>query len=120
MGDQCPGRGVNQAPSSGTVLGKLRDLPDPSARACDWNDGAVILVHRGGSVSAWQNECPHAQLRLSLTSGKVLLHKDGFIVCPIHGASFESASGACVGGPAGDDGLTAVAVKVVGGNVVAI
>ena len=111
---------MSQTPASGTVLGKLSDLPDPSARASDWHDGAVILVHRGGKVTAWLNECPHAQLRLSLTSGKVLLHKDGFIVCPIHGASFESDSGACAGGPAGDDGLTAVVVKVVGGDVVAI
>jgi nitrite reductase/ring-hydroxylating ferredoxin subunit len=110
---------MSQTPPAGTVLGKLSDLPDPSARASDWSDGAVILVHRGGKVTAWLNECPHALLRLSLTSGKVLLHKDGFIVCPIHGASFESDSGACAGGPAGDDGLTAVAVKIVGGDVVA-
>jgi glycine dehydrogenase subunit 1 len=50
---------------------------------------------------------------------KVLVSEGRFLVCPFHGASFEIASGACVGGPAGRSALTRVPVEVRGGEVVA-
>lgn len=111
---------MSSLPKPGTVLGRLDDLPDPGARASTWNDGAVILVRRGNTVTAWLNTCPHAQRPLNLPGGKVMLHEGQFIVCPVHGASFGATDGVCVGGPAVGYGLTGVSIEVVGGEVRAV
>ena len=107
-------------PKPGTVLGHLDDLPDPGARASSWTDGAVILVRRGDTVTAFLNTCPHAQRPLNLPGGKVMLHEGEFIVCPVHGASFAATDGVCVGGPAAGYGLTGVGVEVVGPEIRAL
>lgn len=108
---------MSELPPAGTVLGRLEDLPELGARASAWNEGSVFMVRRGKDVTAWLNTCPHAQRPLTLPGGKVMLHEGRFIVCPVHGASFALPSGACVGGPAGGYGLTAVKVEIVGGEV---
>ncbi|WP_417495136.1 Rieske (2Fe-2S) protein [Maricaulis sp.] len=108
---------MSSLPKSGTVLGRLEDLPDPGARASSWNDGAVILVRRGQTITAFLNTCPHAQRPLNLPGGKVMLHEGAFIVCPVHGASFAATDGMCVGGPAAGYGLTGVEVEVVGPEI---
>jgi nitrite reductase/ring-hydroxylating ferredoxin subunit len=121
MGDQCAGRidQMSETPAPGTVLAQIDEIPEPGARVSSWRDGAVVLIRRNGEVTAWLNACPHAQMRLNLPSGKVLLHKDGFIVCPVHGASFDATTGACTGGPAAGDGLAEVAIEVSGQQVLA-
>lgn len=108
---------MSSLPPPGTILGRLDDLPDPGARASAWNDGAIILVRRGQTVTAFLNTCPHAQRPLNLPGGKVMLHEGQFIVCPVHGASFGASDGACVGGPAVGYGLTGVGVELVRGEV---
>jgi len=110
---------MSDTPKPGTVLGRVSDIPDPGGRASSWNDGAVILVKRKGKVSAWMNDCPHAGMRLSLPDGRVMVHKDGFIVCPIHGASFATETGVCAGGPAADETLVSVEVDIVGDEIIA-
>lgn len=104
-------------PASGTVLGTIGDLAEPGAKLSDWENGRALIIRREGKLCAWINECPHAGLPMNLPSGKVMLHKDGFIVCPVHGASFDAETGACVGGPAAGDSLDAIAVEQVGDEV---
>ncbi|WP_300543882.1 Rieske (2Fe-2S) protein [Maricaulis sp.] len=106
-------------PPPGTELARLDDLPDPGARAADWESGAVLLVRRGDTVTAWANICPHAGMPLTLPDGRGLLHKGETLVCPAHGASFDATGGACTGGPAADNRLTPVAVEIAGGIVYA-
>jgi nitrite reductase/ring-hydroxylating ferredoxin subunit len=110
---------MSEIPKPGTLLGQIDNIPDPGACISDWHDGAVVLIRREGKVTAWLNTCPHAQMRLNLPSGKVLLHKDGFIVCPVHGASFDAKTGSCVGGPAPGEGLTEVNVELSGQQILA-
>ena len=107
-------------PPAGTVLAKLDDLPDPGARASVWEKGAVLLVRKGETVTAWSNLCPHAGLPLSLPDGRGLLHKGETLVCPVHGASFDAESGACTGGPATGSALDPIPVEIVGGEVRAV
>lgn len=104
-------------PPAGTALIALDDIPDPGARAADWERGAVLVVRRGDEVTAWSNVCPHAGLPLTLPDGRGLLHKGETLVCPVHGASFDAAGGDCTGGPAAGDRLTPVPVDVVDGVV---
>lgn len=107
-------------PPPGTVLARLDDLPDPSARASIWEGGAVVLVRRGARVSAFTNLCPHAGLPLCLPDGRGLLHGGETLVCPVHGASFDADTGDCTGGPAAGDRLTAIAVEIVGSDIRAV
>ncbi|WP_417487715.1 Rieske (2Fe-2S) protein [Maricaulis sp.] len=107
-------------PPPGTVLGRLDDLPDPGARACDWEGGAVVLIRRGATVTAFTNLCPHAGLPLCLPDGRGLLHAGETLVCPVHGASFDAGNGDCTGGPAAGDRLTAIAVEIVGPEIRAV
>ncbi len=79
-------------------------------------DGAMesIILHRdaGDGVRAWLNICPHAGRRLDWAPGQFLKAKDGQLVCAVHGATFETAAGACTAGPCRGDALRAVPVAV--------
>ncbi|MFW5660815.1 MAG: Rieske (2Fe-2S) protein [Oceanicaulis sp.] len=106
-------------PAPGTVLADLDAVPDPGGLASDYADLPILVVRSGETVRAFVNVCPHQGRPLSLPSGKTLVSEGRYVVCPFHGASFDVASGACAGGPAGKAGLKPVPVKVQGGQVVA-
>lgn len=83
-------------------------------------DGApesLVVVRRGEAVRAWFNVCPHAGRRLDWAPGRFLLGKSGELVCPAHGASFDTASGECIAGPCRGQFLRAVDVAVEDGAV---
>lgn len=61
-------------------------------RAGDWF--VVLLRADSGAWYALNDRCPHAAARLS--GGRL---RGGNIMCPLHGARFEPASGRCLGGP---------------------
>ena len=109
-----------KAPAPGEVLAQLADIPDPGARPSDYEALPILVVRAGETVRAYVNVCPHQGRPLSLPSGKTLVSEGRFVVCPFHGASFDIASGACMGGPAGKAGLKPVAVEVRDGAVVAV
>jgi nitrite reductase/ring-hydroxylating ferredoxin subunit len=106
-------------PAPGTVLAELDEIPDPGARPCDHAGLPILVVRSGETVRAYVNVCPHQGRPLSLPSGKTLVSEGRYLVCPFHGASFDVATGACAGGPAGKAGLKPVAVTVSGGRVLA-
>lgn len=106
-------------PAPGTVLAGLDDLPDPGAKPSDYAGLPILVVRSGETVRAYVNVCPHQGRPLSLPSGKTLVSEGRYVVCPFHGASFDVATGACAGGPAGKAGLKPVAVEVKDGQVVA-
>ena len=105
----------------GLRLLAVADIPDGGAReveaVVDGVAESVILVRAGPTVCAYLNVCPHAGHRLDWSPGQFLFDKDR-LVCAVHGASFERASGLCVGGPCRGDSLRPVAVRVVDGWVV--
>lgn len=82
-------------------------------------DAESLIVHRdaSGQVRAWLNVCPHAGRRLDWAPGQFLRSKDGLLVCAVHGASFELATGECVAGPCRGERLREVAVHSVDGEV---
>ena len=100
-------------------LASVDDIPDGGAIAVrvDSSTGGfdLILVRAGETIAAFHNECPHAGRRLDYAPGQFLV-RDGRIVCAVHGATFEVASGCCVGGPA-RSGLVSLPVEVVDGEV---
>lgn len=101
--------------SSGLPLVQLSAVPDGGAVLAA--DERVVVAKRGARVSAFQNRCPHAGYPLQRVDGRVIVQEERFIVCGVHGASFDVETGACVGGPCNGEGLTPVAVTVCDGEL---
>ncbi len=101
------------------VLCRFEELPDGGAIAAHVDSATggfeLIVMRQGDTVVAYHNECPHAGRRLDYAPGQFLV-RDGRIICAVHGATFEVASGCCVGGPA-RSGLVSLPVEVVDGEV---
>ncbi|WP_199200525.1 Rieske (2Fe-2S) protein [Alkalicaulis satelles] len=106
-------------PAPGTALKALDAIPDPGGAPADYAPAPILIVRSGETVTAFLNVCPHQGRPLCLPSGRTLVSEGRFLVCPFHGASFDIATGACAGGPAGGSRLTAVPVQVADGMVVA-
>lgn len=83
------------------------------------DDAESLILHRDAAsgVRAWLNVCPHAGRRLDWSPGQFLRSKDGLLVCAVHGASFDLASGVCVAGPCRGESLREVAVHCVDGEI---
>ncbi len=107
--------GARAASDKPEALCRLDAIVDGTATAVDASvDGeteSLIVLRSGTRAHAYLNVCPHAGRRLDWAPGKFLV-KDGILVCAVHGASFQTESGCCVGGPCRGDRLRAVPVTV--------
>lgn len=77
---------------------------------------AFVLRH-DGVVRAYLNRCLHVPVEMDWQPGEFLDSDKRFIICSVHGATYEPADGRCVGGPCGRGRLTPVAVREVAGQV---
>jgi nitrite reductase/ring-hydroxylating ferredoxin subunit len=105
------GSGVHAG--DGLRLIAVAEIPDGGAReveaVVDGVAESVILVREGATVRAYLNVCPHAGHRLDWSPGNFLFDQ-GRLVCAVHGASFERATGLCVGGPCRGSSLRTIPV----------
>lgn len=70
-----------------------------------------------GRVVAYLNRCAHVPTELDWQPGEFLDSGREFILCSIHGASYEPQSGRCLAGPCGTGRLQAIAVEERDGDV---
>ncbi|MGY4830553.1 Rieske (2Fe-2S) protein [Sphaerotilaceae bacterium SBD11-9] len=63
-----------------------------------------------GQVVAYLNRCLHVPTEMDWQPGEFLDSEREFIICSIHGATYDTKSGRCVGGPCGRGRLTALRV----------
>jgi nitrite reductase/ring-hydroxylating ferredoxin subunit len=70
-----------------------------------------------GRVVAYLNRCAHVPAEMDWQPGQFLDSDRQFILCSIHGAAYEPASGRCVGGPCGRGRLLSIAVEEREGQV---
>lgn len=70
-----------------------------------------------GQVVAYLNRCLHVPVEMDWQPGELLDADREFIICSIHGATYEPQSGRCVGGPCGRGQLTALQVHERDGKV---
>lgn len=77
---------------------------------------AFVLRHEGALV-AYLNRCVHVPTEMDWTPGEFLDVDRRWILCSIHGATYEPKSGRCVGGPCGRGGLTPLRVAEEDGRV---
>lgn len=69
------------------------DLPEDGRLPLVLDGWPVLLCRSGGSIHAVINRCTHQDA--ALDQGRV---RRGMVMCPLHGARFDLASGKCAGG----------------------
>ncbi len=77
----------------------------------------AFVLRFDGQVRAYLNRCVHVPVELDWQPGEFLDAERRFIICSIHGATYQPADGRCVGGPCGRGRLTPVDVAEVSGQV---
>ena len=70
-----------------------------------------------GAVVAYMNRCLHVPTEMDWQPGEFLDMDRRYILCSVHGATYEPKGGRCIGGPCGRGKLTAIAVQEDGGQV---
>jgi len=70
-----------------------------------------------GQVRAYLNRCVHVPTEMDWQEGEFLDMDKRWILCSIHGATYEPRDGRCVGGPCGKGRLTPLSVKEANGVV---
>ncbi len=75
-----------------------------------WGQPARAFALRfDGAVVAYLNRCQHVPVEMDWVAGEFLDADRRWIVCSIHGATYEPADGRCVGGPCGRGRLMRIA-----------
>lgn len=78
---------------------------------------SAFVLRAQGKVVGYLNRCAHVPAPMDWQPGEFLDAERRFIVCSIHGATYEPADGRCVGGPCGSGRLTALRVQQEGEQV---
>lgn len=89
---------MNRAPGAAdrfTRVAAEAEVPPNSLKAVEVNGVKVCLVHAGGAIHAFKDNCSHRDFPLS--AGTL---EDGTIECAWHGARFDVATGRAVRLPA--------------------
>ena len=111
----------------------LADPPAPAAFAPERLCGSHELIEKGkavlfdvlhfreparafalrfdGRVVAYLNRCVHVPTELDWLPGEFLDGDHEFIICSIHGATYDPRNGRCAGGPCGQGRLTRIAAE---------
>lgn len=83
-----------------------------------WGEPARAFALRfDGRVVAYLNRCAHVPTELDWQAGEFLDGDRRWIVCSIHGATYEPANGRCLWGPCKGAGLIPVDVTERDGQV---
>ena len=83
-----------------------------------WGQPARAFALRiEGRVVAYLNRCAHVPTEMDWQPGRFLDSARQFILCSIHGATYEPETGRCVGGPCGRGRLVVIEVEERDGEV---
>lgn len=109
---------------AGVRLGPVTLIADGTARnfVLQMKAGRFhgFVVRRGDRVHGYVDRCPHAGLPLAQKLDDYLAPDGDHILCSWHGALFDVADGACVGGPCVGQRLSPWPVGVVDGSLVTL
>jgi nitrite reductase/ring-hydroxylating ferredoxin subunit len=92
---------------------KLPELPAPGGSVrfpTDDRREAFALRAPDGVLRAYLNVCPHRAQPVDLGDGR-LYNAAGEIECAAHGARFDPATGACLGGPCDGQALQPLPIE---------
>ena len=109
------------APTPGTELCALDDVPDGGAREFNFGVGhdtfRVVVLRSGASVWGYLNKCPHFGVPLNVAPDRFTLFEHSYLYCSVHCAMFRFEDGYCEDGPCVGDSLLAVPLAVEDGRV---
>lgn len=74
-------------------------------------------VRQDDQLMIYVNACPHLGVPLDWAPDRFLSTDGQHIVCSMHGASFDIATGLCLQGPCAGERLKAVAFEIAGGDI---
>ncbi|MEP7059020.1 MAG: Rieske 2Fe-2S domain-containing protein [Caldimonas sp.] len=77
----------------------------------------AFALRYDGKVVAYLNRCAHVPSEMDWQPGEFLDSERQFILCSMHGASYEPLTGRCAGGPCGRGRLSVVDVEERDGRV---
>jgi nitrite reductase/ring-hydroxylating ferredoxin subunit len=104
----------------GVPLGPLDQIADGAARnfVIELRAGRFhgFVVRRGDAAYGYVDKCPHMGLPLAQKLDEYVAADK--IVCSWHGALFDIATGACLGGPCPGTTLTRWPVRVEAGTII--
>jgi nitrite reductase/ring-hydroxylating ferredoxin subunit len=78
---------------------------------------AAFVVRVDGLARAYLNRCSHVSVELDWIPGRFLDDSGLYIVCTVHGATYDATDGACAGGPCNGRGLQVVDCREQDGTV---
>jgi nitrite reductase/ring-hydroxylating ferredoxin subunit len=103
------------------VLGRVDAIADGASKSYRPAKGGftgLFGIRQGEAVMIYVNACPHLGVALNSAPGRFLSSDGANIVCSMHGATFDIASGLCLQGPCVGDSLQAVPFEIVEGEIV--
>ena len=107
------------APTPGTALGAVSDLPDGQATlmALDTGGGIaqpfrLVMLRNGLQVRAFVNRCPHFGVPLAAKQSLLISRPGHSITCNVHYARFRWSDGVCDSGECVGEGLIPVPVDI--------
>ena len=105
-----------RAPSPGTVLGPLAEVPEGRGKEYLFGRGksafSMFVVRRGSEVWGYLNICPHFSLPLNDRAGEIMNEDGTLIRCSMHFSDFRIEDGFCVAGPCSGESLLALPVRL--------
>jgi nitrite reductase/ring-hydroxylating ferredoxin subunit len=102
--DQAMNTMVPPTVRPGEVVCRLDDIGESLSKCFNlqFDDGEeveIFVVRQGDGAVAYVNECPHQQLPLNWKDDSFLTLDKSRILCVMHGATFDIASGKVISGP---------------------
>jgi nitrite reductase/ring-hydroxylating ferredoxin subunit len=79
---------------------------------------AAFVVRYEGEPRAFLNRCAHVPMELDWQPGVFFDASGLYLLCATHGATYDPATGACLGGPCRGRGLVPLAVAEAEGSIV--
>ena len=101
-------------------LGLVADIEDGGCKSFHPAPGSftgLFAVRQGESVVVYVNACPHLGVPLDWAPGRFLSSDGRHIVCSMHGAQFEIATGLCTAGPCAGDKLEKIECEIKAGEI---
>jgi len=70
----------------------------------------AFAIRCHGQAHAYLNRCGHVSVELDMLPGEFFESTGLYLICATHGALYDPASGACLGGPCNGRGLQPLVV----------
>jgi nitrite reductase/ring-hydroxylating ferredoxin subunit len=81
---------------------------------------SAFAIRFDGVAHAYLNRCAHVGVELDWQPGKFFDSEGLLLICSSHGALYDPATGACLGGPCSGGGLEKLAIEERDGEVLVI